>query len=233
MTGSHEVRGSIPLGSTNIFNSLGATNELPLNRLGHYSVTNSIEVILIQFYRRTFLWNNYHSHMMRVLRGLWIKWEVNNSVSRMNRSFECEVADSQDIAEKAKAALELVCSGKGIDSSSRYYSPDFEDHVNAMTYRGLEGARQSVELYTKILSDIEIVVEDQFIDGECVTSRFVVTGNSSGRRVRVNGITISQFKNGLIVEDWSVIDTLTMLRQLGVWRSVLAGVRQWRAKKGQ
>jgi hypothetical protein len=30
MTGSHEVRGSIPLGSTNNLNKLGAANELPL-----------------------------------------------------------------------------------------------------------------------------------------------------------------------------------------------------------
>jgi hypothetical protein len=31
MTGSHEVRGSIPLGSTNTFNDLGAAMWLPLS----------------------------------------------------------------------------------------------------------------------------------------------------------------------------------------------------------
>ena len=30
MTGSHEVRGSIPLGSTNLFNKLRAANWLPV-----------------------------------------------------------------------------------------------------------------------------------------------------------------------------------------------------------
>jgi predicted ester cyclase len=133
----------------------------------------------------------------------------------------------------AKHALERVCSGKGIDSPSRYYSPEFVDHVNDMKFEGLEGARRSVELYSKILSDIEIVVEEQLVDGDRVTSRFVVTGNSFGRRVRFNGITISRFKDGLIVEDWSVTDTLGMLRQLGIFRSVMVGVRQWRAMKGK
>ena len=132
----------------------------------------------------------------------------------------------------AKHALERVCSGKGLDSPSRYYSPEFVDHVNDMKFEGLEGARQSVELYTKILSDIDIIVEEQFVDGDRVTSRFVVTGDSFGRRVRFNGITISRFKDGLIVEDWSVTDTLGLLRQLGAWRSVLVGVRQWKALKG-
>ena len=38
MTGSHEVRGSIPLGSTNTFNKLGVAPELPLTALCAYSV---------------------------------------------------------------------------------------------------------------------------------------------------------------------------------------------------
>jgi ketosteroid isomerase-like protein len=149
----------------------------------------------------------------------------------MDKSFKCEVKDGKDIAENAKSALERVCSGKGLDSLSKYYSPEFVDHVNDVKFEGLEGARQSVELYTKILSDIEIVVEEQIRDEDRVTSRFVVTGNSFGRRVRFNGITISRFKDGLIVEDWSVTDTFGMLRQLGVWRSLMAGVRQLKAMK--
>jgi hypothetical protein len=38
MTGSHEVRGSIPLGSINNFNKLGAAHWLPLTVLCAYSV---------------------------------------------------------------------------------------------------------------------------------------------------------------------------------------------------
>lgn len=150
----------------------------------------------------------------------------------MNKSVECEVKDGEEIAENAQDALERVCSGKSLNSLSTYYSPEFVDHVNDLKFEGLEGARRSVELYTKILSDIEIAVEEQLRDGDRVTSRFVVTGKSFGKRVCFNGITISRFKDGLIVEDWSVTDTLGMLRQLGVWRSVLLGVRQWKIMKG-
>jgi hypothetical protein len=131
----------------------------------------------------------------------------------MNKSFECEVKDNRDIVEAAKGALERVCSGKGLDSPSRYYSQEFVDHVNGMKFRGLESARKSIELYTKILSEMEIIVEEQLIDGDRVTSRYIVAGNSFGRKVHFNGITISRFENGLIVEDWSVTDTLGMLRQ--------------------
>lgn len=62
--------------------------------------------------------------------------------------------------------------------------------MNDLEYRGLEGARRSVEMYTKVRSDIAVRVED-----------------------------------------WSVTDTLGMLRQLGTWRSVLLGIEQWRSLK--
>ena len=149
----------------------------------------------------------------------------------MNNSYECEVTDDTSLAANAKGALERVCSGKGLDSPSRYYSQEFVDHVNDMKFHGLEGARRSVELYTKVLSDLDVVVEEQLTDGDRVTSRFVVSGKSFGKRVSFNGITISRFKDGLIVEDWSVTDTLGMLRQLGALRSAVVGLRKWKALK--
>jgi predicted ester cyclase len=133
-----------------------------------------------------------------------------------------------DVAHSARSALECVCSGAEREQAAKYYSPDFVDHVNDFELRGLEGVRRSVELYTSALSDLEIQVQEQIVDGDRVTSRFVVSGTNRGRRVRFNGITISRFENGRIVEDWSVTDTLGMLRQLGAWRSVLVAIRQWR-----
>ncbi len=136
---------------------------------------------------------------------------------------------TQDLARDARHALERVCSGRNPEPAARFYSPDFIDHVNDLEMRGLDGVRRSVELYTSLLSDLQIAVEEQLVDGDRVTSRFVVTGTNRGRRVRFNGITISRFRDGRIVEDWSVTDTLGMLRQLGAWRAVLVALRQWRA----
>jgi predicted ester cyclase len=138
---------------------------------------------------------------------------------------------ASDNATNAKRALERVCSGAGLDPSSRYYSPQFVDHVNNLKFHGLAGTEQSVNLYKSVLSDLEVTVVEQVVDGDRVASRFVVTGENRGRRVRFNGITISRFENGLIVEDWSVTDTLGMLRQLGLWRTIRVGLRQRRVLK--
>jgi predicted ester cyclase len=154
-----------------------------------------------------------------------------NGEIELTNSLEFDVEGGTSLSANAKNALERVCSGKGVDSPSRYYCQEFVDHVNDMKFHGLEGVRRSVELYTKALSDLNVIVEEQLTEGDRVTSRFVVSGKSFGRSVRFNGITISRFKEGLIVEDWSVTDTLGMLRQLGAWRSALVGLRQLKALK--
>jgi predicted ester cyclase len=130
---------------------------------------------------------------------------------------------SPDLANQARRALEYVCSGSGAEPAEHFYSADFVDHVNGIELRGLEGVRRSVALYTSVLDDLAITVEEQLVEGDRVASRFVVTGTNRGRRVRFNGITISRFANGRILEDWSVTDTLGLLRQLGAWRSLLLG----------
>jgi predicted ester cyclase len=133
------------------------------------------------------------------------------------------------LAQNARRALEDVCSGAGKVPASTYYDRQFVDHVNDLVFHGLDGAAQSVAMYRAIFSELRIDVEEQVQQGDRVVSRFVVTGVSAGRRVRFHGITISRFENGMIVEDWSVTDTLGMLRQLGLVRSLLAGARSFRA----
>jgi predicted ester cyclase len=136
-----------------------------------------------------------------------------------------------NVAKIAREALERVCSGARVDCISDYYSPEFVDHVNDFELRGHAGVRQSVELYRRVLSKMSIVVLDQVVHDERVVSRFVVNGVAHGRAVAFNGITISQLKDGRIVEDWSVTDTLGMLRQLGLWRTLAVLVRGARNAK--
>lgn len=136
---------------------------------------------------------------------------------------------THDDAERAKRALEWVCSGSGRAPAARYYSPHFLDHVNDRDFFGLAGATASVELYRTLLSEIRIDVQDQVVQGDRVVSRFVVSAVCHGRPVRFHGITISRFEDGMIVEDWSVTDTLGMLRQLGPKRAVLIAVKTIRA----
>jgi len=46
--------------------------------------------------------------------------------------------------------------------------------------------------------------------------------------VKLTGNTISRFENGLVVEDHGSTDTVELLRQLGLWRSLVMLATEWR-----
>jgi predicted ester cyclase len=131
----------------------------------------------------------------------------------------------------ARTALERVCARGDMALAPSCYAEDFDDHVNGIDYRGLEGVRRSTALYRVLFEDLSFEVVDQVAEGDRVASRFIVTGVNRGRQVRLWGITISRLRDGRIVEDWSAFDSLELLRQLGVRRAVLAAPRLLRASR--
>jgi predicted ester cyclase len=128
-------------------------------------------------------------------------------------------------AQTARRALEEVCSAKDLAALPDVYHPDFVDHVNALEYRGHDGARQSVALYKELFPDLRFVVEDQVSEGDRVASRWTLNGTHRGRKVRLSGVVISRFEDGRIIEDHAASDTMELVRQLGVWRLLLLAVR--------
>ena len=130
-----------------------------------------------------------------------------------------------DQRETARRALEQVCSGRDLDGIPRDYHPDFVDHVNRFTYRGHDGARQSVALYLALFPDLRFEVDDQVAEGDKVASRWTLRGTHKGRQVELRGIVISRFEDGRIIEDWAASDTLELVRQLGIRRTLGLAVK--------
>jgi ubiquinone/menaquinone biosynthesis C-methylase UbiE/predicted ester cyclase len=130
-----------------------------------------------------------------------------------------------DHTEIARHALEEVCSGRDLDGIPRDYHPEFVDHVNRFTYRGHAGARRSVALYLELFPDLRFEVEDQVSEGDKVASRWILRGTHRGRQVVLRGIVISRFEDGRIIEDWAVSDTMDLVRQLGLRRTLQLAVR--------
>jgi predicted ester cyclase len=129
----------------------------------------------------------------------------------------------------ARTALEDVCASGDMDLAPRCYAPDFADHVGSLEYEGLDGVRRSTSLYRALFDDLRFEVVDQVAEGDRVASRFVLTGLNRGRRVRMWGIVISRLRDGRIVEDWASFDGVELLRQLGMWRMLVAAPRLLRA----
>jgi ubiquinone/menaquinone biosynthesis C-methylase UbiE/predicted ester cyclase len=130
-----------------------------------------------------------------------------------------------DQADTARRALEEVCSGRDLDGIASVYHPDFVDHVNRLEYRGHDGARRSVALYLELFPDLRFEVEEQVSEGDRVASRWTLRGTHKGRAVELRGIVISRFEDGRIIEDWAASDTLDLVRQLGLRRTVGLAVK--------
>jgi predicted ester cyclase len=133
---------------------------------------------------------------------------------------------NEALRDHTRVALEQVCARGDFEAATKLYSADFIDHVNELDFRGHEGVRQSVSMYLSVLTDLRIEVHDQVAEGDRVVSRWIATGANRKRQVQLSGITISRFADGQIAEDWTVSDNLSLVRQLGLWRAALVGLRQ-------
>jgi steroid delta-isomerase-like uncharacterized protein len=90
---------------------------------------------------------------------------------------------------------------------------------------GLEGLRAVIGAYRTAFPDLKMTVEDLVAAGEKAVVSFTLTGThegdlmgiaATGRPARTSGMVLSRFEDGRIVEEWEVLDQLTMLQQLGV-----------------
>ena len=101
------------------------------------------------------------------------------------------------------------------------YSPAFINHING---ENLDAAKQGIIGVRAAFSDLHLTLDDQIAAGDKLVSRWTARGVHSGvflgvpatgKHVEVNGIGISRFENGKIVEAWSLADFLGLLRQMG------------------
>jgi SnoaL-like domain len=131
---------------------------------------------------------------------------------------------AHDHAAQARQAIEIVCSGD-LSRMEEFYSPDFVDHINDMTFHGYEGGRESLAFYATLFKDYRMGVEEQVTEGNRVASRWVLRGTYHGRTVALRGITISRLgDDGRTLEDRGHSDSIALLGQLGVIRTLILGL---------
>lgn len=133
--------------------------------------------------------------------------------------------------DRARAALTEVFVG---DHSrlADHYAPGFVDHVNRMEFRGVHGIGQSTALPRRLLSDLQLEIERLVSAGDWVALQWVLSGTNRGREVRLTGVSFLRFEGGLIAESWDTADSIETFRQLGIWRSILVMVTEWRLLLG-
>lgn len=129
-------------------------------------------------------------------------------------------------AATMRRSYELISHGD-IEGFGRLVAAGFVEHQETP---GLpptkEGVLELFRGYRASFPDLRMHVEEVIASGATTVARVTVSGTQngefmgmppSGRRAEVQLIDIMRFDDaGLIAEHWGVVDTLSLLQQLGV-----------------
>lgn len=113
--------------------------------------------------------------------------------------------------------------------------PSYRAHDPISGDLDLARAKESCRGYKTAFPDLKPTILASFQEGDTVVTHWRMTGQHqkslmgiepTGKRVTVEGISLSRFKGGRLSEDWVQWDALGMLRQLGVPAGIQPGTGQ-------
>jgi steroid delta-isomerase-like uncharacterized protein len=103
--------------------------------------------------------------------------------------------------------------------------PDYVFRSPGEELRGREGLTALLSGYREAFPDLRIEIDGLLVADDATVLEFTLTGthrgellgiSATGRRVNVNGMVRSRFRDGRIAEEWEILDQLSLLEQLGV-----------------
>lgn len=125
----------------------------------------------------------------------------------------------------------VECWERGnLDRLDEFVSADYVEHNPAMPHEieGIDGHRANIEQYRRTFPDmsvdLELVVADERYTAQLIRGRGTHDGEfmgvpATGTTVEFMGAGFTEWEGGKMVEDWSVIDVLSIMQQLGVVES--------------
>jgi steroid delta-isomerase-like uncharacterized protein len=116
---------------------------------------------------------------------------------------------------------------RDLGSIAETHAPDCVHHdpSNPVPMQGIEALRAQLRAVQQAFPDVQITVHDLVAEGDLVAVRWTLKGTqrepfagipATGRTVSVGGMIMHRLREGKIVEDHTVRDTLGLLTQLGV-----------------
>jgi steroid delta-isomerase-like uncharacterized protein len=88
-----------------------------------------------------------------------------------------------------------------------------------------EGLKQLIALFRSAFPDLHCTVEDEISAGDKLAAHWTMRGTHTGlflgnrptnRPIVVHGISFARTENGQVAEDWTLIDQMSILQQLGI-----------------
>ena len=102
------------------------------------------------------------------------------------------------------------------------------DYVFRSPREELHGAEELKDYFAMLRTafpDLNLRIDDLIVEGAIAAYRLTIRGThqgdftgvaATGKQVKVSGMVVSRFDEGKIIEEWEILDELSMLQQLGV-----------------
>lgn len=129
--------------------------------------------------------------------------------------------------DRIRRVIEDLYSRGDLSVAEELYDTNYIRHDPATpdVGTGLSAIKQVVNTYRTAFPDLELTVEDIIAEGDKVLGRWSARGthrgelqgaSPTGKRFEIAGLTLMQFADGQIVEEWTNWDVLGMMQQLGI-----------------
>lgn len=136
------------------------------------------------------------------------------------------------MSEELKATIRKVIDeawNKGnLDALNELYAANYVMHNTPFPdIQGLEGFRQFVTGTRAAYPDLHFTIDELFIERDNVTTQWHWQGTNkgqsalfpfppTGKEITARGCTVSHRMSGKTVEEWTYVDYLGVLQQLGI-----------------
>jgi predicted ester cyclase len=131
------------------------------------------------------------------------------------------MSSSEDNKAAVRACFEEASRGN-FDALPGILSPGYVLHPQGI--KGADGLAAMVQGYREAIADLTVTIDHQFTEGDYVATRMTFTGRHegelmgaapTGRQVEFTGLTVSRCRDGKVEEEWEIVDTVTLLQQVG------------------
>ena len=131
------------------------------------------------------------------------------------------MSDSEQNKAAVRNCFEETSHGN-FDALGSIVSTDYVLHPEGV--RGADGLAAMVQGYRDAIGGLAVTIDQQFTEGDYVASRFTIRGRHegelmgtapTGRDVEFTGLTVSRCRDGRIEEEWELVDTVSLLQQVG------------------
>ncbi len=120
--------------------------------------------------------------------------------------------------------LEQTINAGDVAAFDEFTSRDYIGHMTGVPVFDHETHKQLLTAFRAAFPDLQVTIEDLIAEGDKVVSRSTYTGTHrgefqgmppTGKGFTISGMNITRIADDMIVEDWTVLDMLGMLQQIG------------------